>query len=185
LVLRCRVAPQQTFDQLLSDARRVALDAFAHQDLPFDALVADLLPQRDARYTPFFQVKLVVQNTRQQDLHLPGLAISERELEPQASDVDLLINVVDDGEGLLVVYDYDTGRYASAYIELFDSLFVCLLEQLVLNADTSVAQLLVPLNQLQQTRRDQAQAALREAGSARQSTLGQARRRSVVKDAEQ
>jgi non-ribosomal peptide synthetase component F len=153
--------------------------------LPFDALVADLLPQRDARYTPFFQIKLVVQNTRQQDLHLSGLAISERELEPQASDVDLLINVVDDGDGLLVVYDYDTGRYTSAYIELFDRLFVCLLEQLVLNADTSVAQLLVPLNQLQQARRDQAQAALREAGSARQSTLGQARRRSVVKDAEQ
>jgi hypothetical protein len=99
--------------------------------------------------------------------------------------VDLLINVVDDGEGLLVVYDYDTGRYASAYIELLDSLFVCLMEQLALNADSSIAQLLQPLNQLQQTRRDQAQAALREAGSARQSTLGQARRRSVVKDAEQ
>ncbi|MCP1455683.1 non-ribosomal peptide synthetase [Pseudomonas kilonensis] len=185
LVLRCRVTPQQTFAQLLGDARRVALDAFAHQDLPFDALVADLLPQRDARYTPFFQVKLVVQNTRQQDLHLPGLAISERELEPQASDVDLLINVVDDGAGLLVVYDYDTGRYTRDCIELFDSLFVCLLEQLSLNADTDVAQLLLPLNQLQQTRREQAQAALREAGSARQSTLGQARRRNVVKDAEQ
>ncbi|WP_447800696.1 amino acid adenylation domain-containing protein [Pseudomonas kilonensis] len=185
LVLRCRVTPQQTFAQLLGDARRVALDAFAHQDLPFDALVADLLPQRDARYTPFFQVKLVVQNTRQQDLHLPGLAISERELEPQASDVDLLINVVDDGAGLLVVYDYDTGRYTRDGIELFDSLFVCLLEQLSLNADTDVAQLLLPLNQLQQTRREQAQAALREAGSARQSTLGQARRRNVVKDAEQ
>ncbi|KNH43968.1 non-ribosomal peptide synthetase [Pseudomonas lini] len=185
LVLRCRVTPEQTFNELLSDARRVALDAFAHQDLPFDALVADLLPQRDARYTPFFQVKLVVQNTRQQDLHLPGLAISERELEPQASDVDLLINIVDDGEGLLVVYDYNTGRYASAYIELLDSLFICLLEQLVLDADTRVAQLLQPLNQLQQTRREQAQATLRDAGNARQSTLGQARRRSVVKDAEQ
>ncbi|MBC3372512.1 amino acid adenylation domain-containing protein [Pseudomonas sp. SWRI92] len=185
LVLRCRVTPQQTFGQLLGDARRVALDAFAHQDLPFDALVADLLPQRDARYTPFFQVKLVVQNTRQQDLHLPGLAISERELEPQASDVDLLINVVDDGAGLLVVYDYDTGRYTRDYIELFDCLFVCLLEQLSLSADTHVAQLLEPLNQLQQTRREQAQAALREAGSARQSALGQARRRTVVKDAEQ
>ncbi|WP_458130030.1 amino acid adenylation domain-containing protein [Pseudomonas sp. Z2-11] len=185
LVLRCRVTPQQTFEQLLSDSRRVALDAFAHQDLPFDALVADLLPQRDARYTPFFQVKLVVQNTRQQDLHLPGLSISERELEPQAADVDLLVNVVDDGAGLLVVYDYDTGRYARDYIELFDSLFVCLLEQLSLNADTDVAGLLRSLDQLQQTRREQAQATLREAGSARQSVLGQARRRSVVKDAEQ
>ncbi|MBY8947246.1 amino acid adenylation domain-containing protein [Pseudomonas sp. SH10-3B] len=185
LVLRCRVTPQQTFSEQLSEARRVALDAFAHQDLPFDALVADLLPQRDARYTPFFQVKLVVQNTRQQDLHLPGLAISERELEPQASDVDLLINVVDDGDGLLVVYDYDTGRYASSYIELLDSLFVCLLEQLALNADVSVAALLAALNQLQQVRREQAQTALREAGSARQSALGQARRRSVVPDAGQ
>lgn len=185
LVLRCRVTPERSFNELLGDARRVALDAFAHQDLPFDALVADLLPQRDARYTPFFQVKLVVQNTRQQDLQLPGLAISERELAPQAADVDLLINVVDDGDGLLAVYDYDTSRYAAAYIELLDSLFVRLLEQLAQNADLSVAQLLEPLNQLQQARRDQAQAALREAGSARQSTLGQARRRSVVKEAEQ
>ncbi|MGE8064525.1 amino acid adenylation domain-containing protein [Pseudomonas sp. NPDC089569] len=185
LVLRCRVTSQQTFAQLLDESRRVALDAFAHQDLPFDALVADLLPQRDARYTPFFQVKLVVQNTRQQDLRLPGLVISERELQPQAADVDLLINVVDDGEGLLVVYDYDTRRYARAGIELLDSLFTCLLEQLLRNADASVEQLLAPLNQLQQARRDQAQAALREAGNARQSTLGQARRRSVVKDAEQ
>ncbi|MEC4560028.1 non-ribosomal peptide synthetase [Pseudomonas inefficax] len=183
LVLRCRITGERTFDELLADARRVALEAFDHQDLPFDALVAELLPRRDARYTPFFQVKLVVQNTRQQALHLPGLAISERQLAPQAADVDLLINVVEDDDGLLVVYDYDTHRYTRSYVELFASLYSAVLEQVVQRSDSPVAQLTAALEQHQQAQRELAQAAVREAGSARHGTLGQARRRTVVREA--
>lgn len=180
LVLRCRINPLQSFRALLADCRRVALEAYQHQDLPFDALVADLLPQRDARRSPFFQIKLVLQNTRQQDLHLPGLAITERELEPHAAELDMLINVVDDGDGLLIAYDYDAGRYHAAYIDLFDALFVSLLETVTGSADITVSELLGNLQGQQQSLRDQAQAALRQAGTARQSTLGQVRRRGAA-----
>ncbi|MDQ2695059.1 MAG: condensation domain-containing protein, partial [Pseudomonadota bacterium] len=55
LVLRCRLAREQRFSQVLAACRDTALAAWQHQDLPFDALVAELLPQRDGRHSPFFQ----------------------------------------------------------------------------------------------------------------------------------
>ncbi|HZF09033.1 MAG TPA: amino acid adenylation domain-containing protein, partial [Thermoanaerobaculia bacterium] len=73
LVLRLDLAGDPGFAALLAEARRTALAAYSHQDVPFDKLVSELTPQRGPRETPFFHVLLALQPALPA-LALPGLA---------------------------------------------------------------------------------------------------------------
>ena len=65
-----------------SDAtRRAALEAYGHQDVPFEKLVEELKPSRDRAFTPLFQVLLALQNAP-----MPELRLGPVTLEPVASD---------------------------------------------------------------------------------------------------
>ena len=179
LVLRCRIAPEQRYTDLLAHCCDLSLAAHQHQDLPFDALVAEMLPQRDARHTPFFQVKLVLQNTPQRTLALPGIVIEEHELPPQGAELDLLINAVEDEDGLLLVYDHDAGRYPPHVIAAFDEQYVAVLEAVATDPGLRIAEL-VQRVQSRQIVHDTPRPAREE----RFATLGQTRRRAVTHSVE-
>ncbi|MFI1016458.1 amino acid adenylation domain-containing protein [Streptomyces sp. NPDC020965] len=62
LALRVDLSGDPTFRELVARCRSVSLDAFAHQDVPFDRVVEELAPNRRAGETPYVQVALVMQN---------------------------------------------------------------------------------------------------------------------------
>ncbi|HWO18852.1 MAG TPA: amino acid adenylation domain-containing protein [Kofleriaceae bacterium] len=62
LVLRARMEPEQSFIRLLADVKAMTMDAFEHQDLPFEKLVLELNPKRDLSHSPLIQVLFTLQN---------------------------------------------------------------------------------------------------------------------------
>ncbi len=177
LVLRCHLDGAQRFAELLAQCKRTALDAYQHQDLPFDALVADLLPQRDAGRSPFFQIKLILQNVPQRDLELAHLVIAELTLEPRDVEVDVLVNAVVSDDGLHVTYDHRADLYSPGYIEQLALLYETVLEAVIESESCTVEDLVTRLHDQQQTLRQQALETGRAARDQQRAALGLVQRK--------
>jgi amino acid adenylation domain-containing protein len=93
LVHRNRVSSGLSFLDLLGRVRATALDAFAHQDAPFEVLVRELQPARDTSRAPLFQVLFNVANTRTDAGTPGGLDMTVVPLDRRAAQFDLSVNV--------------------------------------------------------------------------------------------
>jgi acyl carrier protein len=76
LVLRIDLNGNPRFDELLRRVRRIAIDAYAHQDIPFEQVVEELQAERNLSYSPLFQVMFVLQNAPTDALQLSELTIT-------------------------------------------------------------------------------------------------------------
>ena len=94
LVLRTDLGGGPTVRELLARVRRTALDAFAHQDVPFEMLIDELAPERDLSRTPFFQVFFnMLELPFEARARLPGLEIEAVETPQEPSKFDLTLYV--------------------------------------------------------------------------------------------
>ena len=109
LVLRTRLSGNPTFRQLLHQVRDMSLEAYAHQELPFELLLEALRPERDLSRTPLFQVFFNMHNFGADRIELPGLTIETfPPHEPAARfDLSLYAREQPDGIQLTVVYNAD------------------------------------------------------------------------------
>jgi amino acid adenylation domain-containing protein/non-ribosomal peptide synthase protein (TIGR01720 family) len=110
LVLRSTVDEKRTFAEFLGAVRESVLDAFAHQDVPFERIVDAVQPDRDPSRTPLFQAAVVLQNSPDANPELPGLVAEDLEVPVVTAsfDVTLEFRELADG-GLLgtVIYNRD------------------------------------------------------------------------------
>ncbi|MDY7094118.1 MAG: non-ribosomal peptide synthase/polyketide synthase, partial [Acidobacteriota bacterium] len=103
LVLRAELEAEDaapSFEELLRRVRRVCVDAFAHQELPFERLVDELQPDRDLSHSPLFQVMFMLQPAAAGELQLPGLEVSVQEPDTGTSKFDLSLALHRGAEGL-------------------------------------------------------------------------------------
>ncbi|HTQ81022.1 MAG TPA: amino acid adenylation domain-containing protein, partial [Thermoanaerobaculia bacterium] len=91
LVLRGDLRGDPTFLDLLARSRRLALEAYSHQDLPFERLVEELRPERKLAHNPLFQVMFAVQNAPMRPIALPGLHFAPVDFQFPATRFDLEI----------------------------------------------------------------------------------------------
>ncbi|WP_083296527.1 non-ribosomal peptide synthetase [Duganella sp. HH101] len=131
LVLRMRVAPEQTFEQLLADARTVTLGAYANQDVPFEQLVEMLQPERHLSHTPLFQVMLGLQNMPLEELTLPGLTLHNIGSENVNAKFDLTLNLMEGGGRLAGSFGFNTDLFDESTIARMAGHFTRLLEAIV------------------------------------------------------
>ncbi|HTF61789.1 MAG TPA: amino acid adenylation domain-containing protein, partial [Edaphobacter sp.] len=141
LVLRTKLQGNPSFRELLTRVREIALQAYEHQDLPFEKLVEELNPDRNQSQTPLFQVVFAVQNMPRSDLELSELKVSSVEIESSTAKFDISAAFVErDGEMNLRI-EYRTDLFEAARIERMLGHFQNLLEGIVANPEHRISEL--------------------------------------------
>jgi non-ribosomal peptide synthetase component F len=112
LALRTYVSDNVSFHSLLRQVREVVLDAFAHQDLPFETLIEMLRLDRSIHHTPLIRILFVFQNTPMPEMRTKTLSISPVEIDVEITRFDLAIFMWEGPHGLAGSVNYST--------ELFD-----------------------------------------------------------------
>ncbi|WP_164013943.1 non-ribosomal peptide synthetase [Pyxidicoccus trucidator] len=141
LVLRTQVAPEQSFRELLTRVKQTTLDAYAHQDVPFERLVELLQPERDLRRPPLFQVTLTLQNTPTEALRLSGLALRPVTPELTTSRFELSLLLDESEQGFGGALNYNTDLFDATTAERLARHFGALVEAAVFHADAAVGTL--------------------------------------------
>jgi amino acid adenylation domain-containing protein len=154
LVLRGQVDPEQSFAGLLQATRQTCLDAYAHQDIPFEMLVETLQPARSLSHSPLFQVMFVLQNNETAPLALPGLDITALDTEYPVAKFDLTLHVDEQDGQLQCSWEYATNLFEGETIKRMAGYLEILLNAIVDNPQQAIGQL--PLLTEQETRQLQA-----------------------------
>ncbi|HZF12188.1 MAG TPA: amino acid adenylation domain-containing protein, partial [Thermoanaerobaculia bacterium] len=100
LALRLDLSGEPTFAELLGRVRQVALDAYAHAELPFERLVESLRPERYLSHNPLFQVMFALQNVPLSRMDLAGLSLAPLELPDPTAQFDLGLTLTEVEGGL-------------------------------------------------------------------------------------
>ncbi|HTG35054.1 MAG TPA: amino acid adenylation domain-containing protein [Thermoanaerobaculia bacterium] len=117
LVLRGDLAGDPSFRDLLARVRQATLEAYAHQDLPFELLVEELRPQRHLSASPLFQVMFALQNAPMGSMDLPGLSFAPLEVEPSFTRFDLELNASESEGSLVVSFIYSAELFDRATVQ--------------------------------------------------------------------
>ncbi len=141
LVLRTDLAGQPSFRALLKRVREVALDAYAHQDVPFEKLVEELQPDREMSRAPLAQVFFTLENPQRESLVLPGLVLTPMESEPGTVKYDLVLGIADTGDEVRARLDYNVDLFHADTIARMVGHFETLLDGIVTNPDARLANL--------------------------------------------
>jgi amino acid adenylation domain-containing protein len=149
VVLRSNLGGNPSFLDLLSQIRQVALEAYAHQDLPFDKLVEALKPERDLSYTPLFQVMFAWQNAPQLPT-IPDITLSEFKVDPQIAQFDLSVSIEKSAEKLIATFEYNTDLFDDTTITRMISHYQNLLTGIVVHPQAKLSDLPLLSNQEKQ-----------------------------------
>lgn len=141
LIFRTRFSEQMTFRELLGQVREVALEAYAHQDLPFEKLVEELQPERSLSHSPVFQVMFDLQNAPMQDLELPGLRLTPLPFDSLMAKFDLVMTVGETDGRLSGQLEYNIDLFDATTIERWCRHLERLLEAAVSKPDEQVSRL--------------------------------------------
>lgn len=146
LVLRTDLSGDLSFQDLLARVKSTALEAYVHQDLPFEKLVEELQPSRDLSYNPLFQVMFVLQNVPKPNISLSGVSISYEEGYNDTSKFDLTLFMEDSEQGLVATCEYNTDLFNVDTISRMLRHFQTLLESIVSAPEEPISklQLLTP-----------------------------------------
>src|SRR5689334_5306263 len=142
LVLRTDLSGDPTFRELLRRVRECTLNAYLHQDIPFEKLVEVLQPKRTTSHSPLFQVTFSLLNTPPVMMAGSGsLTLTPIEMDTGTAQFDLLLLAAEAGDELNLTLMYNTDLFEASFIERLMSNFETLLGSVAQNVETRLSQL--------------------------------------------
>ncbi len=142
LVLRTSLANNPSFREILKRVRKVTLGAYAHSSLPFDKLVEELRPRREANRTPLYQVQFAYQNVPQPVWQLAGLTVDSVKVDPGTAHFDLVVLFSEVTDGLRCTFDYRTDLFKRETIVRMSARFETLLTHVANGGDDRLTELM-------------------------------------------
>jgi len=128
LALRTDLAGNPSFRELLGRVRQTALDAYAHQEIPFDLLVEQWQLDRNKNHSPLFQAMFNLENDRTPAVKLGGLSLDLLDVDRRKSDFDLALVLSETGEGLAGFAEYNVDLFDAVTIRRMLQCYQTLLE---------------------------------------------------------
>ncbi|MEH1828485.1 MAG: condensation domain-containing protein [Nostoc sp.] len=142
LVLRSSLSDNQSFSDFLQQVRKVCLESYAHQDLPFEKLVSALNPKRGLNQTPIFQVKFILPSTPTDTLEISDLTFTRLDLlENTVARFDLLLEITETELGIVGLFKYNQDLFDSISISRLVKNFEIILSQVVIDPNIQLNQL--------------------------------------------
>ncbi|WP_053735801.1 non-ribosomal peptide synthetase [Nocardia sp. NRRL S-836] len=141
LVLRSTVDPAVPFERFLADVKDTVLDAFAHDEVPFDRLVDELRPDRDPSRTPLVQALVVLQQEMVRPQAVEELSVTEHHLPRPRARFELLVEFWPRDGSLDLSLEYNTDLWDAATIERMAGHLRVLLESVVADPARPVGEL--------------------------------------------
>ncbi|MGA9379142.1 MAG: amino acid adenylation domain-containing protein, partial [Phormidium sp.] len=153
LVLRSQIKPEQSFSELLQRTRQNCLEAYSHQDIPFEYLVEKLQPERSLSHNPICQVMIALQNTEGvgTNVSLPELEIQSFEQTFPFAKFDLGLDLREINNQLHCVWEYATDLFEVDTIKRIARHLEVLLEAIAQNPQQPISKLpLITTAEIQQ-----------------------------------
>ncbi|MGW3044467.1 condensation domain-containing protein [Kitasatospora sp. NPDC001159] len=131
LVLRTDLSGDPGFTDVLARVRRCAVEAYAHQDVPFEQLVQELRPERDLGQHPLFTVMFQLEDPPALPSGLPGLEVSYHQIPNEVAKFDIEVSLTDRGDRLTGVIRYAADLFDRDTVRQLSEGFRALLDHLV------------------------------------------------------
>jgi hypothetical protein len=141
VVLRAHVDAVQTFREFLSSVKDTVLDAFAHDEAPFERLVDALQAERDVSRNPLFDVMVLVHNAKRQPRTFGGLRVEDVDVPRQAANFDITAEFQESDGILTGRLEYNTDLFDAATIERMAGHLQMLLAGITAHPDRPLAEL--------------------------------------------
>ncbi len=137
VVFRSQIAADLSFREFLGRVKGTVIGALAHSDIPFDAIVREVAPQRGTGRHPLFQVLF---SMRPPFTDFPdGWDVTDMEVHSGASTFDLFVEFSEHPHGLAGRFVYSTDLFDRATIQRLSANFQVLLRELLANPDQAVS----------------------------------------------
>jgi amino acid adenylation domain-containing protein len=131
IVLRAAVSGHLQVDEFIAHVKQIALEAYDHQDVPFEKVVEAVQPERSLSRHPVFQVMLTLQNAPRAELSLPGATATMEEVESGAAKFDLALSIEERGDALTGTLSYAADLFDRETIERWVACYEVLLRSMI------------------------------------------------------
>nr|WP_256756848.1 non-ribosomal peptide synthetase [Cohnella sp. WQ 127256] len=139
LAMRNAPEPDKTFEQLLLEVKENALQAYAHQDYPFEQLVDKLNLRKDLSRNPLFDTMFILQNMDQEQLEIPGLTLTPYPFDLRTSKYDLTLQASEEADVLSFTMEFGTKLFKKETIERLATHWLRILQYILLDPSLRLA----------------------------------------------